>query len=155
MIFWDKDLWGKTVKSVTFTTNILPSFYEFWQQQSQLQLDYVYLMQDNASPHRAKHTQNHLKELGIWGYFIDWPPCSPDCNPIENVWRLMKQQIRKRNPFPTTMENLKVAIQEEWDLITPEELTSLVDSIPTRVREVGLSYSPAFALLHHHRPVTN
>jgi len=67
----------------------------------------------------------------------------------------MKQRIRKRNPFLTTMETLKVAIQEEWDLITPEELTSLVDSIPTRVREVGLSYSPAFALLHHHRPVSN
>lgn len=51
----------------------------------------------------------------------------------------MKQRIRKRNPFPATMESLKIAIQEEWDFITPEELTSLVNSIPTRVREVGLS----------------
>ena len=96
-------------------------------------------MQDNARPHCAKYTQNRLRELGIWGYFIDWPPSSPDCNPIENVWRLMKQRIRKRNPFPATMESLKIAIQEKRDFITPEELPSLVNSIPTRVREVGLS----------------
>ena len=35
------------------------------------------------------------------------------------------------------MELLKITIQEEWDFITPEELTSLVDSIPTHVREVN------------------
>ena len=140
MIFWNKEQWGKTIKSATFTTDILPSLYEFWQQQIQLQLAYVYLMQDNAGPHLARHTQSHLKALGIWGYFIDWPPSSPDCNPIENVWRLMKQWIIKRNPFSAMMETLKVAIQEEWDSITPEELTSLVDSIPTRVREVSSSH---------------
>lgn len=143
MIFWDKEQWGKIVKSATFTTNILPSFYELWQQQSQLQLDYVYLIQDNASPQLARHTQSHLKDLRIWRYFIDWPPSSPDCNPIENVWRLKKQQIRKRNPFPAIMGTLKVAIQEEWNSITPEELTSLVDSIPTCVREVSSSHSLA------------
>ncbi|KAG0636725.1 hypothetical protein HOY80DRAFT_1053604 [Tuber brumale] len=33
LAFWNKDLWGKTVKSVSFSTNILSSFYEFWLQQ--------------------------------------------------------------------------------------------------------------------------
>ena len=136
LIIWDKENWGTTVKSHSFTQHIVPSFHEFWQQQSQLQLDYVYLMQDNASPHTAGHTQSRFKELGIWGYFIDWPPSSPDCNPIENVWRLMKQRIRQRTPFPTTNEALRIAIHEEWDAITSEELSSLVNSLPTRVREV-------------------
>ena len=53
----------------------------FWKQQSQLQLDYVYLQQDGVSPHRTVYTQKHLKALDIWGYFIDWPPSSPDCSP--------------------------------------------------------------------------
>ena len=109
----------------------------FWRQQSQLQLDYVYLQQDGASPYHAAYTQNHLRALGIWGYFIDWPPSSPDCSPIENVWPSIKQRIRRRRPFPTTNEALRIAIQEEWDATTPDELGELVNSVSTRVREVG------------------
>jgi len=135
LIFWDKE-WGKTIKGPSFTTHIVPEFYRFWQEQSQLQLDYVYLQQDNASPHQAAYTQNRLRELGIWGYFIDWPPCSPDCSPIENIWRTIKDRIRKRNPFPTTNDTLRTAITEEWHSISPDELGSLVDSVPTRLREV-------------------
>lgn len=135
LIFWDKE-WGKTIRAASVTTDIVPEFYRFWQEQSQLQLDYVYLQQDNASPYTAAHTQNHFCDLGIWGYFIDWPPCSPDCSPIENLWRTIKDHIRKRNPFPTTNEDLRLAIQEEWDAISPEKLESLVHSVSTGVREV-------------------
>ena len=148
LIFWDKENWGKTITAASFTAHIVPHFHRFWQQESQLQpsslsdsdsdldSDYVYLQQDNASPHRAALTQNRFHTLGIWGYFIDWPPSSPDCSPIENVWRTMKQRIRQRTPFPTTNEALRVAIQEEWNAITSDELIALVDSVPTRVREV-------------------
>ena len=52
--------------------------------------DYVYLQQDNASPHWAALTQNRFHTLEIWGYFIHWLPSSPDCSPIENLWRIMK-----------------------------------------------------------------
>lgn len=48
----------------------------------------------------------------------------------------MKQRIRQRTPFPTTNEALHIAIHEELDAITSEELSSLVNSLPTRVREV-------------------
>lgn len=96
LIFWDKANWGKTIKATSFTEHILPHMDAFWREQSQLQLDYVYLQQDGASPHRAAYTQNHLRALGIWGYFIDWLPSSLDCNLIENVWRSIKQRICRR-----------------------------------------------------------
>jgi len=148
LIFWDKDNWGKTVTAASFAAHIVPHFHRFWEQESQPQpqpdgeseSDYVYLQQDNASPHRAALTQNLFRTLGIWGYFIDWPPCSPDCSPIENVWRTMKQHIRQRSPFPTNNQALRVAIQEEWNAITSAELIALVDSVPTRVREVSLFF---------------
>ena len=28
---------------------------------------------------------------------IEWPPCSPNLNPIENIWRVLKQRLRNRN----------------------------------------------------------
>jgi len=71
LIFWDKTYWGKTITAGSFTEHIVPQMHAFWQEQSQQQLDYVYLQQDNASPYRAVYTQNQLKTLGIWGYFID------------------------------------------------------------------------------------
>lgn len=37
---------------------------------------------------------------------MDHPPYSPDLNPIENVWKLLKGEINKRYPdlamLPTT-----------------------------------------------------
>jgi len=65
LIFWDKANWGKTIKATSYTDHIIPHMDAFWKQQSQLQLDYVYLQQDGASPHCAVYTQKHLKALGI------------------------------------------------------------------------------------------
>jgi len=66
LIFWDKENWGKRVTAASFTAHVVPQFYSFWQQESQpgpqpdSESDYVYLQQDNAAPHRAALTQNHL-----------------------------------------------------------------------------------------------
>jgi transposase len=47
-------------------------------------------MQDGAPAHRAYSTKKYLKSLGVC--LLNWPPSSPDLNPIENLWALMKRQ---------------------------------------------------------------
>ncbi len=47
---------------------------------------------------------------------LDWPACSPDLSPIENVWRILKRKMRQRRP--RTVAHLKTCLQEEWDKIT-------------------------------------
>ena len=49
------------------------------------------------------------------------PASSSDLNPIENVWRTLKQHIKARSQFPATRELLKEAVQEEWDKSKPED----------------------------------
>jgi transposase len=48
-------------------------------------------MHDNASVHTARIIKALLEELGV--DLMVLPPYSPDLNPIENLWALMKAEI--------------------------------------------------------------
>jgi hypothetical protein len=44
--------------------------------------------------HIAKICQEYQKVYGTT--HVDWLPSSPDLNPIENAWALLKVRLRKR-----------------------------------------------------------
>ncbi|MBW0552561.1 hypothetical protein O181_092276 [Austropuccinia psidii MF-1] len=50
---------------------------------------------------------------------LEKPPHSPDLNPIENTWKMMKSQINNLYQ-PPTMDELRGAIQTGWDGIPPD-----------------------------------
>jgi transposase len=65
-----------------------------------------------------------------------FPPCSPDLNPIEGVWALLKRPINGRRPRLTTYEDIKKALIEEWDSLSPEDYEAMIISMPERVQAV-------------------
>jgi transposase len=89
---------------------------------------------DNAKIHTSKKTcewkrQNRIESL-------PWPAQSPDLNPIENLWKILKDKTQQRKPFPRTVEQLKIALKEEWCKLESHILLSLVSSMPKRVKLV-------------------
>ena len=76
------------------------------------------LMHDNAPCHKAKSIKSFLAAEGV--DMIEWPPYSPDMNPIENIWAWMKTKLANDYPVSTTAEMMSVNFLEIWDSITPD-----------------------------------
>lgn len=84
---------------------------------------------DGATSHTSKSTSDWLQK-NKWTV-SSWPANSADLNPIENLWGLMKNEVRKRKI--KDVENLKIIIQEIWDDISIKTIKSLIQSMPTRL----------------------
>ncbi|GFW14460.1 transposable element Tc1 transposase [Trichonephila clavipes] len=55
-----------------------------------------------------------------------WPSCSPDLNPIENVWDALGRQVAGRNYPPTNKNTLIRALTEEWDKLHQQLLDNFM-----------------------------
>lgn len=92
--------------------------------------------QDGAPAHTAKLTQEWCQE-NLPGFLrkADWSPNSPDLNPVENLWSILKDKAFDRRP-PTTMEQLRRRVLEKWQGIEVSVLRNLVHSMPDRIKNV-------------------
>ncbi len=88
--------------------------------------------QDNAKPHTAAITAAWLRSRRV--RVLNWPACSPDLSPIENIWRIIKRKIRQRRP--RTLQQLETYIRQEWDQIPTPKLQKLITSMPRRLQTV-------------------
>ena len=65
---------------------------------------------------------------------MEWPAQSPDLNPIENVWALLKIKVNNREP--KTVKDLKKIIRKEWGDLQLEYAQNLVSTLPRRLNQV-------------------
>jgi hypothetical protein len=99
-------------------------------------------MHDNAPIHKSRIVQNWLSNQDF--ITMEWPPYSPDLNPIEHVWRELKVILHRQHPDLKTLRagkdrvkaHLVEVLPEAWDAISEEFLETLVTSMPRRVQAV-------------------
>lgn len=87
-------------------TRLIPQLKEWFSNEEE-----PIFMHDGAPCHKAKSITKFLKQENI--KVLDWPGNSPDMNPIENVWELLKREISKSTI--TTKRELIEKLIYEWN----------------------------------------
>jgi len=96
--------------------------------------------QDNSSVHTARIIKAWLKRQGF--EVMMWPPTSPDMNPIEHVWKRLKEMLQALYPdikdtrggADKVKERLAEVLPIVWEQMDKEFLKKLVESTPRRVK---------------------
>ena len=83
-------------------------------------------MHDGAPCHRTKEVTKWIGDAGI-KLFQPWPARSPDLNPIEKIWAVLKAAVSERRC--TTSKQLHAAILECWNAIPKEVIDATVRGV--------------------------
>ena len=75
---------------------------------------------------------------------MDWPPYSPDLNPIEQVWPALKSALQQQYPEVASMRGGPNAVKRKlaevlpniWRSLSAELFQALCNSMPCRVAAV-------------------
>ena len=92
-----------------------------------------FIMQaDNDPKHTSKATKTFL-EKKKWTV-LDWPSQSPDLNPIEHLFGILKYKMKEFSPKNKT--ELKSIVANTWKSIPQTTTESLINSMPRRLSAV-------------------
>ena len=115
-------------------TRLIPQLHQWAANTGQDGIGNFIFMQDGAPCHKAKAVTKYLRDEGI--VVLDWPGNSPDINPIEKMWAIMKKEMRKNvisNKTKLIEELIRVWFRSPE---IQENCKKLIHSMPERVQAV-------------------
>ena len=89
---------------------------------------YQHILRKQLLPTIQEQFGEYQQNIDILG---TWPGNSPDLNPIENVWSILKRRVDKQKP--TNLEKLQALIIQERAAISQDVAQKLIDSMPGRI----------------------
>ena len=87
------------------------------------------LQEDNDPKHTCGKAKKWRKENNV--NRISWPAQSPDLNPMENVWAVLKANVG--NYKPSSIKELTRIIKKEWKKLDKIFAENLVSSMKNRI----------------------
>lgn len=115
-----------------YSREILPKHIEHIKWLEKHHKHQIYLQEDN-DPSHGTHSQNNIvKQLKTKSrlYMLTHPGNSPDLNPIESIWQLIKTQLRGGSW--DTVEEFKEAIRAAWKRITRSQIRKRISEMKKR-----------------------
>ena len=99
-------------------------------------------VQDGAPAHTSKETLDYFASQKV-KVMPGWPPNSPDLNPIEMIWGILKKRVSGKL---IDSDNCFSLLTENWELLAEASINSLVNSFVHRCQLVlqlaGASATP-------------
>jgi transposase len=93
-------------------------------------------MQDGARPHTTLKNQKWIEDnFPLCWRPSEWPGNSPNLNPIENLWAIIKQRLSELR-HATNFLQLKNQVKKVWSELDPSIIENLKAGIPERVKKV-------------------
>ncbi|GFW41694.1 transposable element Tcb2 transposase [Trichonephila clavipes] len=96
----------------------------------------VFQQEDNSTSHKSRLATGWWDEHSSDFSVINWPPRSPDLNPIVHLWDVLEQGVKGCHTAPTNLTELRAALANIWQVIAVERFQKLVESMPHRVTAV-------------------
>ena len=97
-------------------------------------LQNILFRQDNAPIHVSRSTRAWFAANNVT--LMDWPPSSPDLNPIENVWGVLARRVYSIGKQYSTSAELKDAVVREWNSLPSSLFSNGVSSMNRRLFDV-------------------
>jgi len=88
--------------------------------------------QDNDPKHKSKVARLFFENNNV--NILEWPPQSPDLNPIEHLWDHLDRNICQRARY--SKATFLGALKREWSKIDDQTVKRLIKSVPNRLQEV-------------------
>jgi transposase len=131
----DVKVQGNSMTQKYYVENLLPVYVDAIEKMREIDSKPWFLQEDGDPSHgirKAGLAQEYKDAYNIKN--LRHPAQSPDLNPIEGIWAIIKQRLRKR--IFDTEDEMKQALQEEWDKITMEEIRHRIADMPRRCAEL-------------------
>ncbi|EYC39473.1 hypothetical protein Y032_0655g1201 [Ancylostoma ceylanicum] len=119
---------GIKINSSNYLAILKEEFYR-WAQKHSGSRHFVF-QQDGAPSHKAAVVQDWCRQ-NFPGFisFGEWPPNSPDLNPMDySVWSVL--EAKSCSKPHQTVESLKQDLQKAWDELSSDYLRATVDAFP-------------------------
>ncbi|GBL74584.1 hypothetical protein AVEN_235495-1 [Araneus ventricosus] len=101
-------------------------------------LQNVWFQNDGAPPHKVSSVQQYIRETfqqQVIGYggCVEWPPRSPDLNPLGFfLWGCIKQRVYSTPP--PTLQELRNRITDACESVSPAMLYNVQREVQSRVQ---------------------
>ena len=91
----------------------------------------IVFQQDNDPKHTSPAARIWFSDNSI--QVLDWPPQSPDLNPIEYLWAHLKRKLAEYDTEPSGMIELWERVEIEWNKIPQQACVHFIESMPQRI----------------------
>lgn len=96
------------------------------------------VVHDNAAWANSDYTRNFIEQNNYRRFLLAIPPYSPDMNPIENLWAILKQKVREHCFLhgQTARPEFANLVESQWAQISQSIVDKIYLGLPNRMKAI-------------------